>query len=52
MASKAGKQAANAVVKIAKEGEKVVYPKEKTIFQLVNGLRYFGVGSKVTRYIF
>jgi len=58
MASKASKGAAKAGAKVAskivKEGgneNKTLHPKEKSIFQLVNGLRYFGLGSKVTRYI-
>jgi hypothetical protein len=57
MSSKASKGAAKAGAKIAskivKEGgseNKTIHPREKSIFQLVNGLRYFGLGSKVTRY--
>jgi len=56
MASKAvGKVAKGAPIVaakvVSKEGAKIVHPREKSVFQLVNGLRYFGLGSKVTRFI-
>ena len=55
MASKAAGKVAKGAAKGAskgasKEGERIVHPREKSVFQLVNGLRYFGLGSKVTRY--
>lgn len=56
MASKAAGKVAKAAAKsaakdVSKEGEKVVHIKEKSVFQLVNGLRHFGLGSKVTRFV-
>jgi hypothetical protein len=47
----AAKGAAGKVLKEikAKDPNKIVKPKEKSIFNIVNGLRYYGVGSKVTR---
>ena len=51
-AGKVAKVAAKGAVKdVSKEGEKVVHPREKSVFQLVNGLRHFGLGSKVTRFV-
>ena len=58
MASKAAGKVAKGAAKgaakakdVLKEGEKVVHPREKSVFQLVNGLRHFGLGSKVTRFV-
>jgi hypothetical protein len=50
--AKAGLKAASKVIKDVKSNEnKIIIPKEKSIFNIVNGLRYYGLGSKITRYI-